>query len=100
MRTSRCSTWLTTGREFLEKWVADHDLEWAERLVETGDVETAIENAATGRTLVIVGATERGLLSRIVGGSLTLSVLDDLDTAVLLAEHPHTRSLRERLLRK
>jgi hypothetical protein len=37
------------------------------------------------------------LLSRIVGGSLTLSVLDDLDTTVLLAERPRARSLRERL---
>ncbi|AUV84116.1 amino acid transporter (plasmid) [Salinigranum rubrum] len=88
----------TTGREFLEEWVTDHELDEVELLVETGDIETAIGNAATGRTLVIVGATERGLLSRIVGGSLTLSVLDDLDTAVLLAERPHARSIRERLL--
>jgi nucleotide-binding universal stress UspA family protein len=88
----------TTGREFLEEWATDHELDEVELLVETGDIESAISNAATGRTLVIVGATERGLLSRIVGGSLTLSVLDDLDTAVLLAERPHTRSLRERLL--
>jgi amino acid transporter/nucleotide-binding universal stress UspA family protein len=89
---------LVAGREFLEEWVADHGLNQAELLVETGDVEAAIGNAATGRTLVIVGATERGLLSRIVGESLTLSVLDDLDTTVLLAERPHARSLRKRLL--
>lgn len=88
----------TTGRDFLEGWAADHELDEAGLLVETGDVETAIGNAATERTLIIVGATERGLLSRIVGGSLTLSVLDDPDTAVLLAERPHARSIRERLL--
>ena len=87
----------TAGREFVEGWAADHGLDGVELLVETGDVETAIGNAATGRTLVVVGATERGLLSRIVGGSLTLSVLDDLDTTVLLAERPRSRSLRERL---
>ena len=87
----------TAGRAFIEGWVDDHGLDDVELLVETGDVETAIGNAATGRTLVIVGATERGLLSRIVGGSLTLSVLDDLDTTVLLAERPHARSVRERL---
>jgi amino acid transporter/nucleotide-binding universal stress UspA family protein len=86
------------GRLFLEEWVAEHGLEDVERLVETGDVEAAIGTAATDRTLVIVGATERGLLSRVVGGSLNLTVLDELDTTVLLAERPHARSLRERLL--
>ncbi|WP_267641681.1 amino acid permease [Haloarchaeobius amylolyticus] len=87
-----------TGRAFLEDWVADHDLEDVELLVETGDVETAIGEAAADKSLVLVGATERGLLSRLVGGSLALSVLEDLDTTVLLAERPHKRSLRERLL--
>jgi hypothetical protein len=81
----------------MEGWLADHELSDADLLVETGDVETAIGDAAADRSLVIVGATERGLLSRIVGGSLNLSVLDDLDTAVLLAERPHERSLWERL---
>jgi hypothetical protein len=89
---------LTSGREFLENGVADHHLEEAELLVETGEVETAIENVSAGRTLVIVGETERGLLSRVVGGSLNISALDDLDTTVLLAERPHTRSLQQRLL--
>jgi nucleotide-binding universal stress UspA family protein len=88
---------LAAGREFMEGWLADHELSDADLLVETGDVETAIGDAAADRSLVIVGATERGLLSRIVGGSLNLSVLDDLDTAVLLAERPHERSLWERL---
>jgi nucleotide-binding universal stress UspA family protein len=87
----------TEGRAFLEDWVADHDLEGVELLVGTGDVGTAIEEAAAGRTLVLVGATERGLLSRIVGGSLTLSVLQNLDSGVLLAERPRKRSVRERL---
>jgi nucleotide-binding universal stress UspA family protein len=90
---------VATGRAFLDQWVADHDLDSdeVELLVETGDVETAIGNAARDKSLVIVGATERGLVSRIVGGSLTLSVLDDLETTVLLAERPQPRSLRQRL---
>ncbi|KAB1190512.1 amino acid permease [Haloferax sp. MBLA0076] len=85
------------GREFVETWASEHGLQDAELLVETGDVETAIEQASAGRTLVIIGATERGLLSRLVGGALELSVLNDLETTVLLAERPHERSLRERL---
>jgi nucleotide-binding universal stress UspA family protein len=88
---------VASGRAFLEEWVADHGLTGVELLVETGDVEAAIGDAATDKSLVLVGATERGLVSRIVGGSLTLSVLDDLDTTVLLAERPRTRSIRERL---
>ena len=84
------------GRAFLADWAADHGLEDAELLVETGDVEAAIEAAAADRSLVIVGATERGLLQRLVSGSLALAVFEDLDS-VLLAERPTVRSLRERL---
>jgi amino acid transporter/nucleotide-binding universal stress UspA family protein len=85
------------GRAFLDEWVSEHGLEDVEVVVETGDVETAIGEAAAEKSLVLVGATERGLVSRIVRGSLTLSVLEDLDTAVVLAERPRKRSLRERL---
>ena len=85
------------GREFLEEWASDHGLADAELLVDTGAVEPAIERAAADRTLVVVGATEEGLLSRVVSGSLALSVLEDLDTSVLLAERPRARSLGERL---
>ncbi|MDS0295390.1 amino acid permease [Halogeometricum luteum] len=85
------------GRVFLEEWASDHELDDVELLVETGDVETAIGEAAANRSLVLVGATERGLLSRVVGESLTLSVLDEMETSVLLAERPRPRSLRERL---
>ncbi|WP_115891743.1 amino acid permease [Haloferax sp. Atlit-48N] len=88
---------VAAGREFLEQWVAEHDLHGVEQLVETGDVETVIGEAAADKSLVLVGATETGLLSRLVGGSLALSVLDDLETTVLLAERPRRRSLRERL---
>ncbi|WP_121820860.1 amino acid permease [Halostella salina] len=85
------------GREFLGEWAADHGLADAELLVESGDVETAIRDAAADQSLVVIGATEEGLLSRVVRGSLTLSVLENIDASVLLAERPHSRSLRERL---
>ncbi len=88
------------GREFITEWAAERGLADAEILVETGDVESAIERTAADHSLVVIGATGRGLLSRVVGGSLTLSVLEDLDTSVLMAERPEERSLLERLFRR
>jgi amino acid transporter/nucleotide-binding universal stress UspA family protein len=85
------------GREFIADWAADHQLSAAEILIETGDVETAIERVGEEYSLVVIGATERGLLSRIVRGSLVYGVIETLETPVLLAERPSSRSLRERL---
>jgi len=85
------------GREFLRDWAAGHQLSDAERHVETGDVETVIERMGAEYGLVILGATERGLLSRIVRGSLVFDAVEALDTPVLLTERPSERSLRERL---
>ena len=85
------------GREFLADWATGHGLGDAELRVETGDVEEAIERVGEGHDLVIVGATERGLLSRIVRGSLAYEAIERLDAPVLLAERPSSRSLRERL---
>jgi len=86
-----------TGREFLLDWATGHGLEDAELLVEAGDVEATIGRVGSGYSLVVVGATERGLLSRVIRGSLAFDTIEALDTPVLLAERPSSRSLRERL---
>ena len=86
------------GERFLETWSTDHGLEDAELRVDTGgDVERAIEDAAAECTMVVIGATERGLLRRLVSGSLVMDVVDDVDCSVLLAEKARKRSLLERL---
>ncbi|QLD90307.1 amino acid permease [Natronomonas salina] len=87
-----------SGREFLGDWAAGHSLADAEIRVETGDVEGTIRRLGTEYSLVIVGATERGLLSRIIRGSLVFETIETLETPVLLTERPSARSLRERLL--
>lgn len=85
------------GRAFLESWADEHGLGDADRLVENGDTETAIEQHAADHSLIVVGATGRGLLARVIDGSLTLSVLEGLETSVLVAERPVDRPMRERL---
>ncbi|MFB6183554.1 MAG: amino acid permease [Haloarculaceae archaeon] len=87
----------TDGEAFLQEWAADHDLDDATLRVKHGDPETAIEAAAADATMVVLGATERGLLQRLVSGSLVMDVVEDIDSSVLLAEKKHARSLRERL---
>ena len=86
-----------SGREFLAGWATSHGLDDADRRVESGDVGRAIERVGAGYDLVIVGATERGLLSRVVRGSLASAAVERLDVPVSLAERPSPRSLRERL---
>jgi amino acid transporter/nucleotide-binding universal stress UspA family protein len=83
--------------EFLADWAVDHDLKDAEFTIEDGDVEEAIERRARDATMLLVGATERGLISRLMGGTLVMDVVDDVDCSVLLAEKKRTRSLKERL---
>jgi len=86
-----------SAREFIEDWAAGHDLGDAACRIETGDVETAIEAATGDCSMLILGATERGLLSRLVSGSLVLDVVDEVDCSVIMAEKKRRRSLRERL---
>jgi nucleotide-binding universal stress UspA family protein len=86
-----------SGREFLSGWADGHGLDDADLRIETGGVEETIGRVGEGYDLVIVGATERGLLSRIVRGSLAFETIERLDTPVLLSERPSARSLWERL---
>ncbi|AWB26445.1 formate/nitrite transporter family protein [Halococcoides cellulosivorans] len=86
------------GEQFLNNWAIDHDLEDADRLVDdSGDLPTAFTDAAADHTLVIVGARERGLISRLLDDSLHLEVVSEIDQSVLLAERPTGGGLRTRL---
>ncbi|SEQ37903.1 formate/nitrite transporter family protein [Natrinema salaciae] len=87
------------GRAFLANWAAEHGLENADLTIDdSGDVEGAICREAADNSLVIIGATESGLLSRLVSDSLHMDVVNEVDSSVLLAERPSKRNVVRRLL--
>lgn len=85
------------GELFLREWTDDYQLEDATLRIKTDEVEATIERTARDATMVIMGATEQGLLARLVTGSLVMEVVDELECSLLLTERPTTRSLRDRL---
>ncbi|ELY57405.1 amino acid permease [Natronolimnohabitans innermongolicus] len=86
------------GEAFLSEWADDHGLEDAAIRVDTSaDVEDAIATAARDHSLIVIGATERGLLSRLLTGSLAYDVVNEVDCSVVMAERPTDRSLWSRL---
>jgi formate/nitrite transporter FocA (FNT family)/nucleotide-binding universal stress UspA family protein len=86
------------GEQFLADWAVEQGLDDAIRTVDaSGDIEGAIAREATSQTLVILGASERGLLSRLARDALYLDAIDDLDCSVLLAEPESKKGLIGRL---
>jgi len=86
--------------ESLRNWAIDHGLEDENQVIEIGSVEGAIERGAEDHTMILVGATERGLLSRSVTGTLQYDVISETGRTVLMAERPSERSLLERLFKR
>ncbi len=89
------------GMSFIGDWADNHGLGDANLIVEaTSDVEAAIEAEVDEHTLLLMGATRRGLLRRLLQDSLVFDVVDEVDCSVLLSERPSKRSLRTRLFGK
>jgi nucleotide-binding universal stress UspA family protein len=88
----------TKGGEFLDLWAESRHLSGATLRVETGDIERTIESAALEHTMILIGATETGVLSRLAGGSLVPDVVDGVDCSVLIAERRTKRNLLQRLI--
>lgn len=86
--------------EDLRNWAIDHGLEDGSQVVETGDVEAAIERGAQDHSMILIGATEQGLLSRTVSETLHYDIISETGRTVLMAERPTDRSFLERLFKR
>ncbi|WP_254523086.1 formate/nitrite transporter family protein [Natrinema caseinilyticum] len=86
------------GEQFLTEWAADHDLEDATITVdESGDVEDAICRASPDHSLILIGVTEAGVLSRLMRDSLHMDVVNEVESSVLITERPTDRTVLQRL---
>ncbi|MFW5896243.1 MAG: formate/nitrite transporter family protein [archaeon] len=86
------------GERFLSEWADEQGFGGVDIVVDdSGDIEAAIAREAADKTLIMIGATEQGLVSRIVADSLHMDVVNEVDLPVLLTERSVDRSLRERL---
>jgi len=84
--------------EQLAAWAEGHGLGDAARVVDVAEeVDDAIAKRAKDHTLLMLGATEEGLLSRLTGDIGALSVVEEVDCSVILAETAYERSFVERL---
>ena len=84
---------------FLGQWADEQGLGDATILVDTsGDIEGAIKREAADHGMILLGATGRGLLYRLLRDSPIPDVVDEVEKSILLAERPEKRSLRERLI--
>lgn len=69
------------GHSFLSEWAEGHQLENSELRIESGDVESVIVKPGPEYSLVIIGATERGLqrFEENTGGLLKSHLLDGVE---------------------
>ena len=82
----------------LVAWAEAHGLDDATCVVDVAEsVDAAIAARARDHTLLMLGATEEGLLSRLTGDIGALGVVEEVDISVILAETARTRSFLERL---
>ena len=86
-----------TGTEFLEDWSQKQGIEADFVVTASGNVEEAIEKEAEKHTLVIMGASERGLFERLIQGTVVEEVVEDLDCSVIIAEKNRKRTLLEKI---